>query len=98
MNKGIVLAWIVGESIVIYRGAFKQKRPPFPSELLLSSLVFMTLGAVSEKKELAPLATLTAWGFVIAAYLRLVDPVSAEFKPGYNSEQAAAKINQANAA
>jgi hypothetical protein len=76
MNRGIVLAWITGEIIVIYRGAWKEKRPPWPSELLLSSLVFMALAGVAEKKELAPAASLAAWGFVIAAYLNLFNPTT----------------------
>lgn len=76
MNRGIVLAWVAGEIIVIYRGAWKEKRPPWPSELLLSSLVFVVLGVIAEKKELATPAGLAAWGFVAGAYLKLFDPTT----------------------
>jgi hypothetical protein len=70
-NRGIVLAWLVGEAIVIYRGAVKDKRPPWPGEMLLSSLVFIGLAVLSEIDALKTATVLAAWGLDAAAYLRL---------------------------
>jgi hypothetical protein len=70
-SRGIIIAWILGEAIVIYRGAFKEKRPPWPSELLLSSLVFVGLGFISEIEALATPAVLLAFGWDIAAFMNV---------------------------
>lgn len=73
-KRGIILAWLVGTGIVVYRAAWPQKRPPYPSELVLTSIVFITLSVIAEIEALATPAVIAAWGFDIAAYLRLVDP------------------------
>jgi len=68
MQRGIIMAWAVGEGIIIYR-AIKLQRPPLPSELLASSGLFVALAIVGEA---APaLATALAVGVDVAAYLQL---------------------------
>ena len=68
MQRGVVIAWAVGEGIIVYR-AIKLQRPPLPSELLASSALFVALAIVGEA---APaLATALAAGVDIAAYLQL---------------------------
>lgn len=64
-------AWMVGEGIIIYRSVKKQKAPPGPGQLLLSSGVFVMLGLLAESQAIRPLAITLAWGFDIAAFMNL---------------------------
>lgn len=83
-----ILAWMVGEGIVIYR-AMKQPGngqttvggktvlvPPSPVQLLFSSSVFVMLALLAEVPSARTLAITLAWGFDIAAYMKLFDKVS----------------------
>lgn len=72
-KHGILAAWLVGEAIIVYRGAVKEKRPPWPSELFLSTAVFVVLGILADTKSLSTAAVVAGWGFDIAAWLRLFD-------------------------
>lgn len=66
-----VMAWLVGEGIIIYRSVKLQKAPPGPGQLLISSGVFVLLGLLAESKTARPLAVTLAWGFDIAAFMNL---------------------------
>lgn len=68
---GFLLAWIVGEGIVIYRAVKKQHAPPGPGQLLWTSGVFVLLALLAQSQKARPTATLLAWGFVAAAALKL---------------------------
>lgn len=66
---GIILAWMVGEGLMIYNDVTRQKRPPLPAELLSTSGLFVLLALLGDK---APsLAATLAWGFDAAAFLVL---------------------------
>lgn len=67
--RGIILAWLVGEGLMIYNDVTRQKRPPLPAELISTSGLFVLLALLGEK---APgLASTLAWGFDLAAFLVL---------------------------
>ena len=66
-----VMAWLVGEGIIVYRSVKQQKAPPGPGQLLLSSGVFVLLGLLAEAPKARPLAITLAWGFDIAAFMNL---------------------------
>lgn len=66
-----VMAWLVGEGIIIYRSVKTQKAPPGPGQLLLSSGVFVILGLLAESQSARSLAVTLAWGFDIAAFMNL---------------------------
>lgn len=67
--KNIIVAWLVGEGLMIYKDVKNNGRPPLPAELLATSGLFLALGILGEK---APeLASLVAWGFDLAAFLTL---------------------------
>lgn len=76
MNKSIFAAWMVGETIIIYRTVSKQKRPPMPGELLASSGLFLLLALLSDVQP--GLASLLGWGFDLAALLNLSPEVQAK--------------------
>lgn len=66
---GITLAWMIGESIIIWRAVNREHRPPLPGELLGSSMFFVLLAVVAEYQPARAAATLLAFGIDIAAYL-----------------------------
>jgi hypothetical protein len=68
---GIVLAWLAGESLIIYRSYKNDHRPPLPGQLLASSGVFAVLGLVGSSPNLTFLAGALAWGFDIAAFMNV---------------------------
>jgi hypothetical protein len=65
------MAWLVGEGIIIYRSVKRDKAPPGPGQLLLSSGVFVMLALLAEAPKARPLAITLAWGFNIAAFMNL---------------------------
>lgn len=65
----IILAWMVGEGLMIYNDVTKQKRPPLPSDLLSTSGLFVLLALLGESQP--KLAGTLAWGFDAAAFLVL---------------------------
>jgi hypothetical protein len=67
-----VMAWLVGEGLIIYRSVKNQKAPPGPGQLLIASGVFVLLGLLAEAPSARTLAILMAWGFDIAAFMNLV--------------------------
>jgi hypothetical protein len=69
---GIVLAWLAGESLIIYRSYKNDHRPPVPGQLLASSGLFAVLGLLaSSAPDARFLAAAMAWGFDIAAFMGL---------------------------
>jgi hypothetical protein len=74
---GLVLAWAVGEGIIIYRAVKVNHAPPMPGSLLAASGLFIMLGLLSEGGEGAgKLATALAWGFDVAAFLNLFPEIT----------------------
>ncbi len=67
-----VMAWLVGEGIIVYRSAKIAKAPPGPGQLLVTSGVFVLLGLLAEAGDGGRrLATTLAVGFDIAAFMTL---------------------------
>jgi hypothetical protein len=71
-----LLAWLVGEGIIIYRSVKVQKAPPGPGQLLFTSGLFVLLALLAESEKARPLATTVAWGYDIAAYMNLFPSVT----------------------
>lgn len=65
-----VLAWLAGETMIIYKSA-RTGGPPVPGRLLASSLLFAALGLLGEAQQARFLALALAWGFDAAAFLCL---------------------------
>lgn len=66
-----VLAWLVAEGIITYRGYKQFHGPPGPGQLLYSSLLFVALGILAESPKARPIAATFAWGMVAAAFLNI---------------------------
>lgn len=68
----IVLAWLAGEALIVYRSYKNDKRPPMPGQLLASSGLFAALGFAAEvSDDMKFLAGALAVGFDIAAFMNL---------------------------
>lgn len=65
----VMLAWMVEVGIISVRDFVAVKRPPLPSELLASFVVFGGLGILSESSTLRGPVNATAWGIVVATLL-----------------------------
>lgn len=66
-----IMAWLVGEGIIIYRSVKIQKAPPGPGQLALTSGLFVGLALLAEIGQARTVATMLAWGVDIAAYMKL---------------------------
>ena len=66
---GITLAWLIGETVIVWRSVTRNHRPPMPGELLGSSAFFALLAIIAEYQPARGAATLLAFGIDIAAYL-----------------------------
>lgn len=73
---GFLAAWLLGESIIVYRGIRTTHAPPVPGALLASSALFALLALAAESESARPLATAVAWGLDLAAVLNLWPPVT----------------------
>ena len=80
MRKGILLAWLVGEAIIVYRTVHNESRPPMPGELLASSGGFVLLALLAEVQP--GLALTLAWGLDAAAFLNLAPAIAGPKKTG----------------
>jgi hypothetical protein len=68
---GLVLAWLAGESMIVYRWV-KHKAPPPPGALLEASLLFIGLAVIAEYEPARSAATLFGWGLDLAVLMQLV--------------------------
>lgn len=84
---GITLAWLIGETIIVWRSVAKNHRPPMPGELLGSSGFFALCALLAEYPPARTTATLLAFGIDIAAYLQA--PVITSGKTAVNTPPAA---------
>ena len=67
---GITLAWLIGETIIVWRSVSKNHRPPAPGELLGSAGFFALCALLAEYPPARTTATLLAFGIDIAAWLQ----------------------------
>lgn len=67
---GFVLAWLTGESIVLYRWS-KAKAPPPPGAFALSSVLFVGLAVIAQYQPARTTATVFAWAVDLAILLQI---------------------------
>lgn len=69
---GLTLAWLTGETIIVWQQVAKNNHPPIPGTLLGSSALFALLAIVAEYSPARPFATALAWGIDLAALLQVL--------------------------
>lgn len=85
----ITIAWLAEVGIITWRGVKNDKRPPIPSELLSTFVVFGGLTLFGGNPTMSRGANLVAWGLVLATFMNFVDPT--KNKIGASSATAAGK-------
>jgi hypothetical protein len=73
----VVLPWLAEIGLITWRDMRNNKRPPLPSELLATFVVFGTLSLIPQ--EYGTVAGLAGWGFVVATLLNAVSPSASTF-------------------
>ena len=69
---GFAAAWLLGESIVVWRNVKAHRRIPPPGQLLGVTLLFAVLGVMADIAPTAePLAAAIGWGLDVAGILNL---------------------------
>lgn len=66
-----VLAWLLGEGIIVYRSVTKNHHPPMPGTLIAPSGIFILLALLAESDAARPLAVTLAYAFDFAALANL---------------------------
>ncbi len=66
------MAWAAGMGIISYRCTVKQKRPPMPGEMLAAPALLMPCALLAEHEASAKAGGLLAWGFDIAALMKIL--------------------------
>lgn len=68
----LILAWFLGEGIIVYRAVVTQKRPPVPGQLLAATALFALCAAAAEYQPARGAATLFAFGVDIAVLMQVL--------------------------
>lgn len=71
-----VLAWLIGEGIIVYRSIARNHHPPMPGTLIAPSGVFMLLALLAESDAARPLAVTLAYAFDLGALMNVFPPVT----------------------
>jgi hypothetical protein len=69
---GLILAWMLGEGIIVWRSAVKEHQPPVPGDMLAATALFALLAAIAEYEPARPAATLFAFGVDIAVLMQVL--------------------------
>lgn len=110
MNIGLTTAWLGAIGLVTWRAFQRNHRPPAPSELAATVIVYGTLSLISG--DAAKPAAVFGWGLLAAGWLNLYDPTLASLSksgsaglleqspkgtpsPGPATQQSGANIAQA---
>jgi hypothetical protein len=82
---GLILAWAIGEGIIVWRAAAKQHKPPVPGDMLAATGLFALLAVAAEYQPARAAATAFAFGVDLAVLLQVL--------PGTKAATGAAKVN-----
>jgi hypothetical protein len=69
VRSGIILAWLIGEGIIVWKSVTKDHKPPVPGTLLVSSGEFALLALLAEYEPARAAATIMAFALDLAAFL-----------------------------
>jgi hypothetical protein len=69
MRGGLLAAWFTSLGLTTWRTVHNLDRPPLPSEIMASMVVFGGLSLISTSDTAAPAAAVFGWGVVLAQLL-----------------------------
>lgn len=80
---GVFVAWLLGESIVVYRIVKTTGAPPMPGQLAATAGLYAALALLAHNPKTRFFGQAGAWGFTAAAWLALyTNPPGGTKKPG----------------
>jgi hypothetical protein len=68
----LILAWALGEGIIVWRSAVKDHQPPVPGQLLAATGLFALLALVAEYEPARGAAIALAYGVDLAVLLQVL--------------------------
>jgi hypothetical protein len=72
LKAGLLAAWLVGESLLVWRIVHRDHHMPVPGELLAVTGLFAVMAVVADVfPASAPLVTVGAWGLDVAGFFNL---------------------------
>lgn len=83
---GLILAWAVGEGIIVWRSVVKEHHPPYPGQMLTATAIFALLAVVAEYEPARTAATAMAFGLDLAVLMQVL--------PGSGTTSAAKKTTK----
>jgi hypothetical protein len=69
---GLILAWAIGEGIIVWRSVVKEHHPPYPGQMLTATAIFALLAVVAEYEPARTAATAMAFGLDIAVLMQVL--------------------------
>lgn len=68
----LILAWLLGEGIIVWRAAAKQHQPPVPGQMLAATGLFVLLALVAEYEPARGAAVAFAFGIDLAVLMQVL--------------------------
>ena len=69
---GLILAWAIGEGIIVWRAAYKEHKPPVPGQMLAATALFALLAVAAEYEPARAAATAMAFGLDLAVLMQVL--------------------------
>jgi len=88
MRGGLLAAWFASLGLTSWRTVSHLHRPPLPSEVVSTLVVFGGLSLISASDQAAPVAAVFGWGVVVAQAMGFFP-----FTPGPTSAASRAQAN-----
>jgi hypothetical protein len=73
---GLILAWAIGEGIIVWRSVAKEHHPPYPGQMLTATAIFALLAVLAEYEPARTAATAMAFGLDIAVLMQVLPGTS----------------------
>lgn len=68
----LILAWAIGEGIIVWRALYQEHQLPVPGNLLAATALFAGLAIIAEHEPARGAATLFAYGIDIAVLMQVL--------------------------
>ena len=75
---GLILAWAIGEGIIVWRSAYKEHKPPVPGQMLAATALFALLAVLAEYEPARAAATAMAFGLDLAVLMQVLPGTKAK--------------------
>lgn len=94
---GIILAWLAGQGIIVYRSVARDHAPPVPGQMLAATGLFALLAVLAEYEPARAAATALAFGVDLAVLMQVLPGTKPQgkAKPKPKTNTGTGKVAQA---